>query len=242
MIIKCLNWGNQLGFDKLKFSDGWINDALKHNGLIQSHIHEEGNYLTHEQYKKGFLYTNNIHSDCFYNKYQTGLYYHNIPNTLWVKKQEKKKYCDCKQMKDKTRTTIMACTESYFGCFWKIKEPSFLSCKLSYASICKQENAWFDPTITKWWIFTVFLNFHENLRGYGFPFGPILDNCTAHKLDQYDKKVLEGRNFSTPPPNVTSKRQPAYVGITAWLKVGYKNIILRKVLDIFYAEGGNELD
>ena len=39
-------------------------------------------------------------------------------------------------------------------------------------------------------------------------------------------------------PNVTSVHQPADMGMIASLKVGYKVIMLRKLLDIFDVEGG----
>ena len=95
MRLKCLHWGNQFGFDKFNSLDGWICDEMKRNGLIQVHIHGEGNDLIHNQeqyimnprlkcFHKGFLYEKNINPNCLYNAYQTRLYYHNLPNTLYI--------------------------------------------------------------------------------------------------------------------------------------------------------------
>ena len=56
------------------------------------------------------LYQNNIDPDCLQNVYKTGLYYQNIPNTLYVNKQQMKKCFGCKQMKEKSHKTLIVCT------------------------------------------------------------------------------------------------------------------------------------
>ena len=48
--------------------------------------------------------------ECFYNAYQNGLYYKNIPNGVYVDEENKKYYSGLKQMKDNTRCTLMVCS------------------------------------------------------------------------------------------------------------------------------------
>lgn len=71
----------------------------------------------------------------------------------------------------------------------------------------------------------------------------LLDNCPAHKLSNQEYADLEQRNVYVKflPPNFTSKRQPADMGMIASLKVGYKTLMLNHLLDIFDEQGGYEL-
>ncbi len=48
--------------------------------------------------------------NCVYNADQTGLYFTKLPNRLYVKKAERKKFAGTKQMKAKERVTLMVCT------------------------------------------------------------------------------------------------------------------------------------
>ena len=52
----------------------------------------------------------NIPPSCVYNGDQMGLYYQKLPNRMYVDKDAKKTYAGVKQMKDKTRITLMVCT------------------------------------------------------------------------------------------------------------------------------------
>ena len=45
-----------------------------------------------------------------YNGDQTGLYYQKLPNRMYVDKDTKHTHAGVKQMKDKTRVTLMVCT------------------------------------------------------------------------------------------------------------------------------------
>ena len=65
-----------------------------------------------------------------------------------------------------------------------------------------------------------------------------LDNCTAHEMKQFCLPTRLGIKFL--PPKVTSHHQPADMGIISSLKVGYKNLFLWKLLEIFETPGGFE--
>ena len=65
----------------------------------------------------------------------------------------------------------------------------------------------------------------------------ILDNCSAHNIDM--SNIPPRLTIKFLPPDVTSRHQPADMGmIAAALKVGYKAMFLRYLLDIFDKEGG----
>ena len=68
----------------------------------------------------------------------------------------------------------------------------------------------------------------------------ILDNCSAHNIDM--SNIPPRLTIKFLPPDVTSRHQPADMGmIAAALKVGYKAMFLRYLLDIvFDKEGGYE--
>ena len=56
----------------------------------------------------------------------------------------------------------------------------------------------------------------------------LLENFSDHKLSDEGFAVLEERNVFVCflSPNLTSKRQPANMGMIASLKVGYKTLML----------------
>ena len=66
----------------------------------------------------------------------------------------------------------------------------------------------------------------------------LLDNCPAHNVDMTQLPSWLDMIFL--PPNMTSNYQPADMGMIASLKMGYKTIMLTKLLEIFDAEGGYE--
>ena len=61
-------------------------------------------------------------------------------------------------------------------------------------------------------------------------------NCTDHKIDESD--LPERLSLLFLPPNLTSTRHPADMGMIASLEVGYKSITLTFLLSIFGQEGG----
>jgi len=66
----------------------------------------------------------------------------------------------------------------------------------------------------------------------------LLDNCSAHKIDE--KYVPKNLHILFLPPNVTDRHQPTDMGMIAGTKVGYKVLYLRALLEIFDALGGYE--
>lgn len=149
-------------------------------------------------------------------------------------------------MKDKTRVTAMICTaadgtQTPIAIIGKAKKPSCFqlhdpatALPLPYK---EQKNAWFDKSITLWWINSVF--WPEHLRKHGDVNAIlILDNCSAHNIDM--SRIPARLTIKFLPPNVTSRHQPADMGMIAALKAGYKAMFLRYLLDIFDKEGGFE--
>ncbi len=93
-----------------------------------------------------------------------------------------------------------------------------------------QVNAWFTKEVTIYWINTVLWPWHKQ------HFGDVccillLDNCKAHT--DLDKSRLP-QKLVIPffPPNCTSFMQPADMGVIAGLKVGYRVLMLKKLLAI----------
>ena len=111
---------------------------------------------------------------------------------------------------------------------------------LPYTNQC---NAWFDKKITKWWLDHVLLPYHFTKHGRGVPCLLLLDNCSAHKLTAEEFKAYEDQKVYIHflPPNLTSKHQPADMGMIAALKVGYRTLYLSSLLQLFDVENGYEM-
>jgi len=181
-----------------------------------------------------------------YNADQTGFFYQKLPNCMYVQKNKRKDFKGTKQMKDKTRVTAMVCTAADgfrvpVAIIGKAKRPQCFdllqpghSTPLPYKN---QKNAWFDKDITIWWINNVFWPEHLKENGHVNAI-LILDNCSAHKIDI--SKISSKITIKFLPPNVTSRHQPADMGMIASLKTGYKSLYLRQLLEIFDNPGGYE--
>ena len=259
MKTKCLQWAQKYeGMDDFSCSNNWIHKVLVRNCLMKVNLHGEGNEMTPEREAEvmtpwlsnfhEFLSSKGITSECLYNADQSGLYYQKLPNTLYVSKEEKKKIRGTKQMKDKQRITLMICTSASGSklpicVVGKSEMPKCFKDNHVPLPYTNQTNAWFDRNVTRWWIQNVLLRFHDKTHGRGTPCCILLDNCSAHKLTDQEFERLEGRNVFVKffPPNVTSKRQPADMGIIASIKVGYKVLMLNQLLDLFDEDGGYEL-
>ena len=160
-------------------------------------------------------------------------------------KGKHKDYAGAKQMKDETRITLMVRTAAngikvLLAMVGKPKQPK---CFTLYENntppmaYCNQKNAWFDQAVTWWWINNVFLPPLNKMFGHARAL-LILDNCSAHNIDL--GKLPPHVKIMFLPPNMTSKHQPADMGMIASLNFGYKVIMLGKLLDIFDIEGGYE--
>jgi hypothetical protein len=254
---KSLQFADLCGYseDEFKASPGWIENTLKNYGKIGVNLHGEANDMSGEERAATMkdwcvdfhriIEENDIKPSCLYNGDQTGLYYQKLPNRMYVDADKKKNYSGVKQMKDKTRITIMVCTASDgtkvpLSVIGKPKKPVCFHLAdggkppLSYNN---QPNAWFDRNITVWWINSVFWPFHLRTQG-DVKALLLLDNCTAHDINTSD--IPDRLLIIFLPPNMTSMHQPADMGMIATLKVGYKMQLLAKLLAIFDIEGGYE--
>ena len=257
MQTKALEYALQLNYtkDEFKASHGWLSNTLKRHGKIGIRLHGEADEMSDEnrlqiinEWKaKEFhpiIEKYSIPLERIYNADQTGLYYQKLPNRMYVDADKKKSYAGAKQMKDKTRITLMVATSASgtkvpMAMIGKPKSPiCFTLCdnKRPPMAYMDQKNAWFDREITRWWINKVFWPHYQNKFGNSDCI-LLLDNCSAHHgLD--DATIPKYIRIVYLPPNVTSRHQPADMGMIASLKCGYKLTMLEKLLAIFDAEGG----
>lgn len=92
-----------------------------------------------------------------YNGDQTGLYYQKLPNWMYVDKDAKKTYAGVKQMKDKTRITLMVRTAADGSKvpLSIVNKPKNMCFRMQRGSkpplpYMNQNNAWFNRDITIW--------------------------------------------------------------------------------------------
>ena len=253
---KCLAWGKELGYENFTASSGWLQKVMNRHGFSRINLHGEANDMDDEErrllmipFRKKLVELcedMNVTRDRVYNADQTGLCYQKLPNTLYVKKEKKRSYAGTKMMKDKNRVTIMVCTAGNgdklpLAIIGKPKDPVCFrllhdknNTPIPYIH---QVNAWFDKHVTAWWIKHVLLPEHHKRHGVVNAI-LILDNCSAHKIDM--SLLPKHLVILFLPPNVTNTHQPADMGMIASLKMGYKSVYLRRLLDIFDAPGGFE--
>jgi hypothetical protein len=165
---------------------------------------------------------NNIGLEDQYNANQTGLYHQKLPNRVYIDKSATSNMNGVKQMKDKTRITLMVVTSASGArgplcLIGKAKAPEcFRELEIGEAppiAYNNQSNAWFTQKITAWWILNVFWPWHVRRHG-DVKCLLLLDNCTAHKdMDQVEN-YIKPPNLTIVffPPNLTSWHQPADMG------------------------------
>jgi DDE superfamily endonuclease/Tc5 transposase DNA-binding domain len=254
---KATKYAHDLGLTNFKASNGWLEKTLRRNGKVGIQRHGEADDLspeflqkTIEDWKKNQFFPlieeYDVPSQRIYNADQTGLFYQKLPNKIYVDKDNKKSYAGAKQMKDKTRVTLMVCTAANgskvpLAVVGAAKKPLCFNLlengkpPLAYTS---QEKAWFNKRVTLWWVNDVFIPYHAYKFGNAHAI-LLLDNCSAHS-DIANGSLPFWLHILFLPPNMTSNFQPADMGMISSLKIGYKLTMLSKLLDIFDQEGGYE--
>ena len=247
-------YAKERGYGPLDFkaSSGWVQKVLRRHGKVRINLYGDANDMTagerefimadwHVTFQK-LLDKFSIPSSRIYNGDQTGLYYQNLPNRMYVDKDTKHTHAGVKQMKDKTRVTLMVCTavdgsKVLLAVVGKPKKPMCFRVQTRNGHppipYTNQSNAWFDQEITIWWIRVVLWPYHLKTHG-DRACVLLLDNCCAHKVDT--ARLRSNLHILFLPPNVTNTRQPADMGMIASLKVGYKTKMLSTLLDIFDEE------
>lgn len=109
--------------------------------------------------------SHDIPMERIFNANQTGLYHQKLPNNMYFRKNERSTIRGSKIMKDKNRITVMVCTSAagdkvHLAVIGKAKRPTCWDLCGNKPPIAynNQDNAWFDRTITVWWILKVFIN------------------------------------------------------------------------------------
>ncbi|MGH7955140.1 MAG: hypothetical protein ACREOZ_04185 [Gloeomargaritales cyanobacterium] len=245
---KSEQFAKNLGYENFVASNGFISRCLKGSGKASVALHGEGMEMTPEEQHRlhvefrqrlqRLMEEKLVGPSRIYNADQTGLYFNKLPNRIYINKSQKNNFRGVKQMKSKDRVTLMICTSADGE-----KAPLFMVGKSANPTCFKylsrdgrppmaythQSNAWFDRAVTIEWINRVFWPHHLQRHGNIWAI-LLLDNCSAHKdLDASLPKKLLVVFF---PPNCTSFIQPADMGMIACLKVGYKALMLRKLLTI----------
>ena len=229
-------------------SPGWITKVLKRNNLTSVHLQGEAEEYSSEEREKAMSEFKKITSelvercdistDRIYNADQTGLFYQKLPNTMYVDATERTTARGVKQMRDKTRVTLMVCTSAVgekvpLHIVGKSKKPACFRLlpngkpPLFYTD---QKKAWYDGATTIRWINELFAPYVRKRHGDKKVI-LFLDNCPAHHVNLHgvNGKQIHVLFF---PPNLTCWHQPADMGIIQSLKTGYKGNLLEALLHI----------
>ena len=147
---------------------------------------------------------------------------------MYVDKDAKSTYASFKKMKDKTRVTLMVCTDADgtkvpLSVVGKPKKPKYfrlLRGGKTPVPYTNQSNAWFNKDITIWWIRMVLWPYHLRMNGDKHCV-LLLDNCSAHKVDE--GRLPPSLHLVFLPTNVTNTHQPVNMGMITSLKVEYRS-------------------
>ena len=265
LLGKAAKWGQEMdGMKDFKASKGWLSKVLHRNAFVSVNAHGEANEISDSEYnniiaewKNSTLNVevtkHNVTKDRIYNGDQTGLFFNKLPNRVFVKKENASSVRGCKLMRSKDRVTIMVCTAADGSkvplCLvGKSQHPHCFrlrpgGCPIPYTH---QKKAWFTINVTVWWIKHVFWPHHLQKHGNVYAI-LILDNCSSHQgIDQSDfqkqHNLPEKLIILFLPPNVTSRAQPADMGMIAVLKIGYRYIMLGKLIDLYDSYSMEEID
>jgi len=223
-------------FNSLSASNGWITATLNRHRLIGVRLHGEASEMSVEMAEQTMhsfrvdlqskMDAYNVPKERVWNADQSGLYFQKLPNRMYCKPEERATMRGVKQMKDKTRITLMICTSAGGG-----KIPLAVigkSARPQCWDLCNdkpplpykhQTNAWFDKNIMIWWLNEVFGC--EMKKRYGNnKVILLLDNCSAHV--GIDAALIPNNvilHFF--PPNLTARYQPADQGIIIHFQVQY---------------------
>ena len=177
-------------------SNGWLRATLNRHKLIGVNLHGEASEISVEEAEEKMhkfraelhriMDVNKVSLNRVWNADQSGLYYQKFPNRMYCLPEERSTIRGVKQMKDKTRITLMICTSASgdkipLAVVGKSARPQCWDLchdkpPLPYKH---QANAWFDKSIMAWWLKEVFGL--EMRKRYGEnKVILLLDNCAAH--------------------------------------------------------------
>ena len=117
---KSLEFAKRLSHSDFKASDGWLHKTLKRHGKVGIKLHGEAMEILDEvataaieKWKSEVFHPlikkHDTPEACIHNADQTGLFHQKLPNRVCVDKSNAKSFAGVKQMKDKTRSTLMVC-------------------------------------------------------------------------------------------------------------------------------------
>ena len=247
---KALQFARDLGVgDDFHASPGWLTNVLRRNDLARVGLQgEAGDYDEAERVKvmnefkrelTELMTEHDISLDRIYNADQTGLYYQKLPNTMYVNTAEKHTARGVKQMKDKTRLTLMVCTSATgekvpLHMVGKSKKPACFRLLAAGKKLplfyTNQKRAWYDKHQTVTWLRDLFLPHVLKTHGDKKVI-LLLDNCSAHKVDT-SMGLLKHVHILFFPPNLTCWHQPADMGVIQSLKVGDKGNVIETLLNV----------
>jgi len=184
-------------YKDFKASTGWLSKVMLCHNLVGKSLHGEAAEMTNEERAAKMnifldelhhkIEQENITPDRLYNADQTGLFFQKLPNRIYCDKEVRRTSRGAKQMKSKERITLMVAVAAdgskfplsivgkakQLQCFRLFDDP--LRPPVAYTN---QHNAWFDQTVTHWWLTRVFWKHHLSVHG-DVPCILLLDNCSV---------------------------------------------------------------
>ena len=262
LLAKASQWAEKLEITNFSASRGWLQNVLHRNGFTMVIAHGEANEMDENEFQdqiakwkqevlKRSISKYGITRDRVYNADQTGLFYNKLPNKVFVSMENAKDFRGCKAMRSKDRVTIMLCTAADgskvpLSIVGKSKNPHCFRLGSPPIKYTQQNKSWFTSKVMVWWVKEVFWQYHLSKHGNVYAL-LILDNCTAHNsldADEFKRKhnIPKKLIIVFLPKNVTSRSQPADMGMVATLKVGYRYLMLNKLLSVYDANTFENLD
>lgn len=245
LIEKARDFSQKLNIaTECKFSDGWLSCFKKRHGIRKLDISGEKKSADNESadeysaYFENFIKENEISLEHIYNADETGIYFRCLPTSTLAGPNETS---PDGFKKNKERITALICANATGShkikllIIGKSKNPRKLA-GITHLPVAykDQKNAWMDQDIFMYWFKTVFVPSVMNeleAKGAKEPRKEkvilLIDNCRAHPTEiQYGNITVMFL-----PPNVTSLIQPMDQGIIQNLKMNYRKIFMRKLIN-----------
>lgn len=206
-------------------SAGWLQKVLIRNGFVGVTLHGEANEIDDLQaavdmrefrarldqlcHDLGIVDEDTGAYDLsrVYNADQTGLFYQKLPNRTYCEKSAHNTVRGVKQMKDKTRITLMLCCSAAkkapLAIVGKSADPRCFSAlpklqgvRLTPMKYTIQTNAWFDTKVMFWWLTEVFWP-HCNTMHMNKPVRRIVFLQTGSVLNTFYAVLIVTGNFNS---------------------------------------------
>ena len=225
----------ELGHSDFKATEGWFHRWKKRNGLVFAKHHGEGgsaDLRSADKWKEEEIakLLSDYTADCIYNADETAIYFRALPDSTYVKAEEKRSGSLRGFKTAKDRITALVCCNlagerEQLLVIGKPMKPRCFKHVKSFPTLYKSsKNAWMTSSIWEEWL----SQWNRRLALENKHIVLLVDNCSAHA----STKELSHITVKKLPPNTTAVVQPCDLGIIRTMKAHFRHEMRLRVIDM----------